>query len=76
MFNETNHTSGKSLQYKFGAVKVDFDTNDAANESAVSLGAVSAAYERAPQALRDVRHLLPADGVATIDAVLESVNVT
>ena len=30
------------------------------------------AYERALQCLRDVRHLLPSDGVAIVDAVLEN----
>jgi hypothetical protein len=29
------------------------------------------AYQRALQALRDVRHMLPACGVAIIDSVLE-----
>jgi hypothetical protein len=95
MFDETNHTSGKSLQYRFGAVqiyfdsdqvfqravtklrrdKVDFDIHDTANESAVLVGAPAAAYERAVQALRDVRHLLPAEDVAIVDAVLDSINV-
>ena len=60
--------------------EAEFDNNDTANESAVLLTAVAAAYERAVaaravQALRDVRHLLPADGVGIVDAVLDSINV-
>ncbi len=96
MFNEANHTSGKSLQYVFGGVEVHFypdqlyktsvtkrlrnkaglGSGDAAKESAVLSGALAAAYERVVQALRDVRHLLPADGVAIVDAVLDSIEVT
>lgn len=43
---------------------------DAAKESQILLGAVTEAYERAIQALRDVRHLLPPDGVAVVDKVV------
>jgi hypothetical protein len=44
--------------------------NDAAKEIAVLLG-MAEAYERAVQALRDVRHLLPPEGVAIVDAALD-----
>jgi hypothetical protein len=44
-------------------------SKEAVREIAVLLG-VADAYERAVQALRDVRHLLPPEGVAVVDAVL------
>lgn len=50
------------------------DGNDTAREIAVlvgGLGGVADAYQRAIQALRDVRHLLPSEGVAIVDAVLD-----
>lgn len=50
--------------------QADSDNNDSANQIAVLLGGMTA-YERALQALRDVRHLLPSDGVAIVDAVLD-----
>jgi hypothetical protein len=53
--------------------KADFDSEDTVTESAIPLGSVTAACERAVQALRDVRHLLPADGAAIVDAVLDHV---
>jgi hypothetical protein len=51
--------------------KADLGSNDTANEFAVLLGGVADACERAVQALRDVRHLLPPEGVAIVDAVLD-----
>jgi hypothetical protein len=51
--------------------EVDFDSKDTVTESAIPLGTGTAA--RAVQALRDVRHLLPADGVSIVDAVLDHV---
>jgi hypothetical protein len=47
----------------------DWAGNYVAKEIAVLLG-LADAYERAAQALRDVRHLLPPDGVAIVDAAL------
>jgi hypothetical protein len=47
----------------------DLGSNDAAKEIAILTG-LADAYERAVQALRDVRHLLPPDGVAIVDAAL------
>jgi hypothetical protein len=38
---------------------------DPANELAILLAEVADPYERAVQALRDVRHLLPPEGDAT-----------
>ncbi len=51
--------------------EADLDSNDTANESTVLLVAAAEAYEHAVQALRDVRHLLPANGVAIVDAALD-----
>ena len=51
--------------------EIDFASKDAVSESAVQLGTATVDRERALQALRDVRHLLPADGVAIVDAVLD-----
>ena len=51
--------------------KADLDSNDTSNETTALLAAVAEAYEHAVQALRDVRHLLPANGVAIVDAVLD-----
>ncbi len=56
------------------AYRTDLDGNDTAREIAVlvgGLGGAADAYERAVQALRDVRHLLPPEGVAIVDAVLD-----
>lgn len=50
-----------------------FESKDTVSESAIPLGSVTVAYGRAVQVLRDVRHLLPADGVAMVDAVLDHV---
>jgi hypothetical protein len=49
----------------------DLGNNDTANEFGVLLGRTADACERAVQALRDVRHLLPPEGVAIVDAVLD-----
>ncbi len=51
--------------------KADSGSNDTANESTVVLVAAAEAYECAVQALRDVRHLLPANGVTIVDAALD-----
>jgi hypothetical protein len=51
--------------------KADLLSGDPANELAILLGEVTDPYERAVQALRDVRHLLPSEGVAIVDAVLD-----
>ena len=40
------------------------------NELAILLGGMADPYQRALQALRDVRHLLPPEGVAIVDAAL------
>jgi hypothetical protein len=53
--------------------EIDLDRKNAAPESAIRLESVAAACDRAVQALRDVRHLLPADGVAIVDSVLDHV---
>jgi hypothetical protein len=45
-------------------------SSDPANELAILLGGVADPYERVVQALRDVRHLLPPEGVAIVDAAL------
>ena len=41
-----------------------------AQELAILLGGAAHPFERAIQALRDVRHLLPPEGVAIVDAAL------
>ncbi|MGC1386734.1 MAG: hypothetical protein WA807_01865 [Steroidobacteraceae bacterium] len=46
-------------------------SNDPAGEQAYSLRGTACPDERAIQALRDVRHLLPPEGVAIVDAVLD-----
>jgi len=48
----------------------DLGSSDPANELAILLGGVVDPYGRAVQALRDVRHLLPPEGVAIVDAAL------
>ena len=49
----------------------ELDSTDAPKENPILLGSVTVAYEGAIQALRDVRHLLPPDGVAIVDAVVD-----
>jgi hypothetical protein len=44
---------------------------DPEKELAILMGTTAGPYERAIQALRDVRHLLPPEGVAIIDAALK-----
>lgn len=67
------HYIFSNVRNRVGAIRPNFDSNETAKESAVSLSAVATAYDRTLQALplRDVRHLLPADGVPTVDAVLD-----
>ena len=48
----------------------DLVASDPAHELAILLGGAAHPYERAIQALRDVRHLLPPEGVAIVDAAL------
>lgn len=43
---------------------------DPAHELAILLDVAADPYRRAIQALRDVRHLLPPEGVAIVDAAL------
>jgi hypothetical protein len=50
--------------------KADSADNETTNELATLFDEVTDAYERAVQALRDLRHLLPPEGVAIVDAVL------
>ncbi len=54
--------------------RTDLDGSDTAREIAVlvgGLGRPADAFERAVQALRDVRHLLSPEGVAIVDAILD-----
>jgi len=53
--------------------ETDLESKDTLSESAIPAGSVTIVCERAVQALRDIRHLLPADGVAIVDAVLDHV---
>jgi hypothetical protein len=48
----------------------ELSASDPAHELAILLGGAADPYERAIQALRDVRHLLPPEGVAIVDAAL------
>ncbi len=57
------------MAYSAGPNQADLGSNHTANEIAVLLGGTAAGYERAFQAVREVRHLLPADGVAIVNAV-------
>ncbi len=57
------------LSYRTG-----LHSSDTAKEIALMLGGLGGAaeaYARALQALRDVRHLLPPESVAIVDAVLD-----
>ncbi len=47
------------------------DPGDAAAVLAILAGGIADPYRRALQALRDVRHLLPPEGVAIVDSVLD-----
>jgi hypothetical protein len=49
--------------------RADLHSSDPANERAILLVGMAKPDERAVQALRDVRHLLPPEGVAIVDAV-------
>lgn len=51
--------------------RADVHSSGPANELAILLGGMAEPHERALQALRDVRHLLPPEGVAIVDAVLD-----
>lgn len=51
----------------------DVESKDTVSESTVPARSVTVTCERAIQALRDIRHLLPADGVAIVDTVLDHV---
>jgi hypothetical protein len=61
MFDGTNHSLAQELHPVLPAIHIRdeqplYDTDT---------------YERALQALRDVRHLLPPEGVGIVDAVLD-----
>ena len=49
----------------------DLSNYDAVQEIAICFDTPRNAYDRAIQALRDVRHMLPQRGVAIVDAVLD-----
>ncbi len=82
MFNQTNHASANALHPMFETVQVQFDwpqvfqtselrSDDPESELAILSGGVAGPHRRAIQALRDVRHLLPPEGVAIVDAALD-----
>ena len=52
-------------------IRFDVGDYEAVEEIPVFVETAPTAYQRALQALRDVRHMLPACGVAIIDSVLE-----
>jgi hypothetical protein len=61
MLNETNRSYSQELTHLFPAIHI---------RAAQRLYDADA-HERAIQALRDVRHLLPREGVEIVDAVLD-----
>lgn len=78
-----NHPMFETVQVQFDwpkvfqppATRLSYDdaelgASDPAHELAILLGGAAHPYERAIQALRDVRHLLPPEGVAIVDAAL------
>ena len=67
MRNATDHSEGTILTF----VEGDRCAAGAADDRAASPGELTDAYQRAVQALRDVRHMLPPDGVAIVDAALD-----
>jgi hypothetical protein len=79
VLNGTNYPSGKPLQYLFGAIELHFDAAQLFQTSTTKPSrddAVAEEYGRAVQALRDVRHLLPAERVAIVDTALDLLGVT
>ena len=78
-----SHPMFESVQVQFdwprvfqpSATRLSYDdtklcASDAAHELAILSGGPAHRYERVIQALRDVRHLLPPEGVAIVDAAL------
>jgi hypothetical protein len=76
MLEQINDASRMTLQRVLDAADIHIEPehvplNNTKDEIAALLGGMLGACERAVQALRDVRHLLPPDGVAIVDAVLD-----
>jgi hypothetical protein len=77
MRNQKFHNPQTDPQYRFGAVRMHFNPEQLFQIPSNRPRRDQAhfhPYESAVQALRDVRHLLPGEGVAIVDAVLDSIN--
>ncbi len=71
MLNETTQFSEEDAHRMFELVQLFSEPNEASPASANEDFRDVTAYARAIQALRDVRHLLPREGVAIVDKVLD-----
>ena len=67
MRNTTNFSDGAARVLE----DTDFRSGDAPGDRSADSGDLEAAYRRSLQALRDVRHMLPAEGIAIVDAIID-----
>jgi hypothetical protein len=70
MLNETNRSFTQEFPQMFQVVPIHEEPEEHAPAPAAQRQCDADMYERAIQALRDVRHLLPYEGVAIVDRVL------
>jgi hypothetical protein len=71
MLNETPHTSSDNVHPMFQIVQALSEPEESCPAPLTQEYCDAQIYARALQALRDVRHLLPCEGVTIVDAVLD-----
>ena len=71
MLSETTLASNDDFDQWFQVVRIHADPENMSPVPVIDGLYETDAYAQALQALRDVRHLLPLEGVAIVDAVLD-----
>ena len=71
MLSETTLACNDDLDQMFQVIRILADPEEMIPLPFIEGSNGTEAYSRALQALRDVRHLLPCEGVAIVDAVLD-----
>jgi len=71
MLSETTLACNDDLDQMFQVIRILADPEEMIPLPFIEGAYGTEAYARALQALRDVRHLLPCEGVAIVDAVLD-----
>jgi hypothetical protein len=71
MLNETTRVSNDDVHQMFQVVHLLSEPDAASHAPVTAKSWDEGTYARAIQALRDVRHMLPGEGVAIVDDVLD-----